>query len=347
LAGAKSWDALALWSNVLLLRNRQADALMYRSVSQTLSLHLTAELTMLHGLVSMLIALVMLASVAHAKPYRELFPTRTYENPEVQRFVESFDYRQGTIALAETGVELQVPASFYFLGSEDARRVLVSAWQNPPSMAERVLGMVLPSSHAPADDTWGAVITYDADGYVSDEDAARIDYSELLKNMQDATLRSSEARVKEGYPTIRLVGWASPPYYDKAAAKLHWAKELEFGGQDEHTLNYFVRALGRRGVLNINFVAGMDQLPEIRSVIPTVLSMPEFTQGSRYTDYVPSTDKVAAYGIGGLIAGGLAQKLGLFAIALAFLNKVWIVILMVLAGAWKAVGRLFTRKQAE
>ena len=302
---------------------------------------------MLHGLMSMLIALVMLASIAHAKPYRELFPSRTYENPEIQRFVEGFDYRQGDIALPETGVELHVPASFYFLGSEDARRVLVTAWQNPPSMAEHVLGMILPSARSPADDTWGAVITYDADGYVSDEDAARIDYGELLKNMQDATLRSSEARVKEGYPTIRLVGWASPPYYDKATAKLHWAKELEFGGQDEHTLNYFVRALGRRGVLNINFVAAMDQLSEIRSVIPAVLSMPEFTQGSKYTDYVPSTDKVAAYGIGGLIAGSLAQKLGLFALALAFLKKGWIVILMVLAGAWKAVGRLFTRKQPE
>jgi uncharacterized membrane-anchored protein len=302
---------------------------------------------MLHGLMSMLIALVMLASMAHAKPYRELFPTRTYENPEVQRFVETFDYRQGTIALPETGVELRVPASFYFLGSEDARRVLVTAWQNPPSMAERVIGMILPSSRAPADDTWGAVITYDADGYVSDEDAARIDYNELLKNMQEATLRSSEARVKEGYPAIRLVGWASPPYYDKATAKLHWAKELEFGGQDEHTLNYFVRALGRRGVLNINFVAAIDQLSEIRSVIPTVLSMPEFIQGSKYSDYVPSTDKVAAYGIGGLIAGGLAQKLGLFAIALALLKKGWVVILVVLAGAWKAVGRLFTRKQPE
>jgi len=337
-------DALALSSNLLLLRNRHADALMYRCASQILSLHLTAELAMLHGLMSMLIAWVMLASTAHAKPYRELFPTKTYENPEVQRFVEGFDYRQGTIALTETGVELRVPESFYFLGPEDARRVLVTAWQNPPSMAERVIGMILPSSRAPADDTWGAVITYDADGYVSDEDAARIDYNEMLKNMQEATLRSSEARVKDGYPTIRLVGWASPPYYDKATAKLHWAKELEFGGQDEHTLNYFVRALGRRGVLNINFVAAMDQLSEIRSVIPTVLSMPEFSQGSRYTDYVPSTDKVAAYGIGGLIAGSLAQKLGLFAIALALLKKGWVVILVVLAGAWKSVGRLF-RKQ--
>ena len=301
---------------------------------------------MMRSLMSMLLALFTLASMAHAKPYRELFPSRTYESSGVQRLVESFDYRQGAIALPGTGVELRVPESFYFLAAEDARRVLVDAWHNPPAMAERVLGMIFHASSTPADDTWGAVITYDDDGYVSDEDASGIDYAELLKNMQEGTVRSSEARVKEGYPSIRLIGWASPPFYDKATAKLHWAKELEFDGQDKHTLNYFVRALGRRGVLNVNFVAGMDQLPEIRSVIPSVLAMPEFTQGSKYADYVPSTDKVAAYGIGGLIAGGIAQKLGLFALAVAFLKKGWILIFLALGGAWKALGRFFSRKQS-
>jgi uncharacterized membrane-anchored protein len=59
----------------------------------------------------------------------------------------------------------------------------------------------------------------------------------------------------------------------------------------------------------------------------------KFTQGSRYTDYVPSTDKVAAYGIGGLIAGGIAQKLGLFALAVAFLKKGWVLIVLALRQA--------------
>src|SRR5262252_919037 len=106
---------------------------------------------MMRGLMSMLLAMVTLASIAYAKPYRELFPSRTYENADVQRLAESFDYRQGTIAVPEAGVELHVPASFYFLGTEDARRVLVDAWHNPPSMAERVLGMILPASRAPVD----------------------------------------------------------------------------------------------------------------------------------------------------------------------------------------------------
>jgi uncharacterized membrane-anchored protein len=135
------------------------------------------------------------------------------------------------------------------------------------------------------------------------------------------------------------VGWASPPFYDITAKKLHWAKELEFGDNPKHTLNYDVRALGRKGVLKINFVAGIDQLAEIRAVIPTVMSMPEFSQGFRYEDYVPGTDKVAAYGIGGLIAGKVLTKVGFFALALAFLKKGWILVVLALGGLWKLLAR--------
>jgi uncharacterized membrane-anchored protein len=286
-----------------------------------------------------LVVLAALMATAAAKPYKELFPTKTYQAPDVQQFVESLDYKQGTIALTQAGVELRVPPDFYFLPAADARRVIVESWRNPPSLGDRVLGMIFSLPNTPADNTWGAIITYDADGYISDEDAEKIDYGDLLKSMQEATQRGNEERAKEGYPKLTLVGWASPPFYDKASNKLHWAKELEVNDRPKHTLNYFVRALGRHGVLNINFVSGMDELPKIREVIPAVLGMPEFTSGSRYSDFVPSTDKVAAYGIGGLIAGGLAQKLGLFAVALAFLKKGWILVLLALGGAWKFVVR--------
>jgi uncharacterized membrane-anchored protein len=143
---------------------------------------------------------------AAAKPFQELFPNKTYQAPDVQQFVESLDYKQGIIVLPETGVELQVPKNFYFLSAPDARRVVVDVWRNPPATAVKVLGMILPIDRTPADDTWGAIITYDADGYISDDDAAKIDYSDLLRTMQEATQRSNETRVKEGYPKLTLVG---------------------------------------------------------------------------------------------------------------------------------------------
>jgi uncharacterized membrane-anchored protein len=57
----------------------------------------------------------------------------------------------------------------------------------------------------------------------------------------------------------------------------------------------------------------MPQLQEIEAAIPTVLAMTNFNPGYRYSDFDPGVDKVAAYGIGALVAGKLAAKAGLFA----------------------------------
>jgi uncharacterized membrane-anchored protein len=293
------------------------------------------------NLIAAAAALALSAAHADARSFQEMFPTQKYQDANAQQFVESLDYKAGTIALDASGVQFKVPKGFYFLSAQDSRRVLVEAWRNPPQAANGVLGMIMPADRTPLDDAWGAIITYDEDGYVSDEDAAKIDYTDLLKNMQQATDENSAERVKQGFGSIRLIGWASPPYYDKDSHKLHWAKEIEFDGTPDHTLNYDVRALGRKGVLNINFVAGIGQLGEIKGVIPAVMSMPEFMEGSRYADYVPGVDKVAAYGIGGLIAGKVLAKTGLFIIALAFLKKGWILIVLALAGLWKYAMRMF------
>lgn len=288
--------------------------------------------------------LSLVAASAQAKPFQEMFPGKTYQTPEENNFVQSLDYKEGKIALGAGGVQLNVPKNFYYLSPEDTKRVLVDAWGNPSSTAVGVLGMILPANKTPLDDAWAAVIQFDEDGYVSDEDATSVDYNELLEGMQAATEENNKERVQQGFSRIRLVGWASPPYYDKATHKLHWAKELEFSDSPElHTLNYDVRALGRKGVLSMNFIADMQQINEIKSVIPAVVAMPEFESGSRYEDYVPGADKVAAYGLGGLIAGKLAAKTGLFVIALAFLKKAWIFVLIGLGGAWQIVSRLFRR----
>lgn len=62
---------------------------------------------------------------------------------------------------------------------------------------------------------------------------------------------------------------------------------MAFGGEAEHTLNYNIRILGRRGVLILNAVADMKQLPSIRKETRGVLSAVEFEEGHRYQDYLP------------------------------------------------------------
>ena len=233
-------------------------------------------------------------------------------------FEQRLGYQTGTVTIGDNLATIALPTTFRFIGPEGSRRLLTQAWGNPPEAAKGVLGMLVPADSSPlSPEGWGVIIDFEEDGYVDDDDAATIDYTALLKQMQDATETSNEDRRKEGFPTVTLIGWAEPPSYDKSANKMYWAKELAFSDSDAHTLNYSIRILGRRGVLVLNAVAAMAQLPEIKSASPTILSSIEFNQGHRYADYIPGTDKAAEYGIAGLILGAAATKAGFFKILIA------------------------------
>ena len=225
--------------------------------------------------------------------------------------------------------------------------MLEQLWGNPPD--DSVLGMVVPKGRGVLDDTgWAVVVTYSDEGYVSDEDAAKIDYAQMLQELKDADKEDNEARKEAGYGTIELIGWAEPPHYDAASKKLYWAKELQGEGSEHRTVNYDIRVLGRRGYLSLNAVARMQELPEVKTGMQQLLPMVEFDPGSRYADYDKSTDKVAAYGLAALIGGGIAAKAGLFAkvgALLLGLKKVLIPLVLLLAAMFKPLLNVFRRKK--
>lgn len=274
-------------------------------------------------------AILLAAGAATAKPFEAMFPEgRTNLTPEAIEALKQLDYRQGRVTVGDNLAGLDVGPDFYFLNPKDARFVLENLWGNPPD--ENTLGMIFPASHTPLDpQSWGSEIFFEAIGYVSDEDAGSYDYEDLLDQMR-ADLRSQNGwRRDNGYAAIELVGWAAEPRYDATERELYWAKELHFDGSDANTLNYAIRALGRRGVLNMNFIADMSALPEIEQAVPKVLKMVSFTEGNRYSDFDASTDAMSAVGIGGLIAGAaVAKKAGLLAIALLVLKKAWFVLFL-------------------
>ena len=237
-----------------------------------------------------------------------------------EEFESKLAYKTGTVQVSGGMATIKLPESFRYLDEEDSRKVLV-AWGNPPEAAAGVLGMLVPSATSPlGEDGWAIVITYDDDGYVSDEDAKTLNFDKMLSEMQEQTTETNKLREKEGFEPVMLVGWAEPPHYDAASHKLYWAKELKFGESKDHTLNYAIRILGRRGVLQLNAVSSIGQLAAVKEGTPDVLAAVEFNEGHRYSDYLPGTDKAAAYGIGGLILGSAAAKAGLF-------KGLWLVLL--------------------
>jgi uncharacterized membrane-anchored protein len=265
-----------------------------------------------------------------------------------EEFESKLGYRTGTIDVGDGLATLRLPDGFRFIGPEGSKRLLVDAWGNPADVAEDVLGMLVPSAVSPlAEEGWGIVITFDDDGYVDDEDAGSIDYTKMLREMQESAREANEERKAQGFDPVTLVGWAEPPHYDAAAHKLYWAKELAFGDAETNTLNYNIRILGRRGVLVLNAVSQMGQLDEIRSSSQALLPAVEFNDGHRYTDYLPGTDKAATYGLAGLIAGGAAAKTGLFkALWLGLLASKKLLAGLVV-GAAAFAKKLFSPKTAE
>jgi len=269
-----------------------------------------------------------------------------------RQVLESLKPQSGTITLGSNLANLTLTPNFQYLSPADTKRLLVEVWHNPPEAGDGTLGAIVPVNlDLTTAEGWAIIISYDDSGHVSDDDAAGIDYDQLLRDMQQSMRDGNEARQKAGYEPIELVGWAKPPYYDSQAKKLYWAKRLRFGTDPGETLNYSIRALGRSGVLELTVVASMQQLAAIDGRINEVLGMVSFNSGSTYAEFSPGVDKAAEYGIAGLIAGGILAKAGFFKLLLAGLAAAWkpiaIGAVVVFGAAGKLLRKLFGRRQPQ
>ncbi len=266
---------------------------------------------------------------------------------EIKSMAQRIHYKEGQIELRGGLATLHLTEEFRYVDPAGTETILTGIWGNPSS-SQRPLGLIVPKGFSPfATNTWCVVVSFEEDGYIKDDDAAKLNYAKLLKQMQESTKEANAERVKSGYPSVELIGWATPPRYDAATHKLFWAKEIKFGdASNGNTLNYNLRYLGREGVLVLNVVSGMSQFKEVEAAAPELLRMVDFNEGHRYADYKPGTDKVATYGLAALVAGGIAAKTGLLKGLLLGIvaMKKFIIIGLVAAGG--AVSRIFKRRDA-
>ena len=259
-------------------------------------------------------------------------------------FESQLEYKRGRVVLPGDIATLDVPENFRYLSPEHADKILVEAWGNPPGT--KTLGMLFPSDVSPlAQEGWGVVITYSEDGHVDDGDANGIDYDEMLKQMKEDTAENNKERVKQGYEPLTLHGWAAAPHYDASAHKLYWARELSVAGAPQHTLNYDVRILGRKGVLSFNAIAPASRLGDIEESMKQVMAFSDFNAGQRYADFDSKTDNLAAYGIGALVAGKVAAKVGLFKLILGAILAAKKLVIVAVVAVGGLIAKLLGRKK--
>jgi uncharacterized membrane-anchored protein len=244
------------------------------------------------------------AAAADHEPSEE--EIKAYIEKEHADVESQLHFESGTITLVGGKVKLALPDGYRYLGPADTNKV-IQKWGNLPD--DKTQGMILPKGMGLWEQESVAIILeYKDEGHVSDDDAAKIDYTDLMKSMRASQAEENKERAKQGLDTLELVGWAEPPRYDKATRKLYWATELASSTAPEHGLNYSVRVLGRESVLDLDAIGSMAALAATKEEMQKVITFAEFTSGNQYTDFKKGKDRTAEYGIAGLVAGGVALK---------------------------------------
>ncbi len=142
-----------------------------------------------------------------ASPAKPPTPEEQQEIRRIQALLDSEHPQFGDVHVDAAQTTLRLGDRYYFLGPADAKRVLIEGWRNPPGSADDVLGVIFPRGKTFVD-SWGAVVTYDATGYVPDKDAKSADYDKFLDQSRQGEDEDNKERSKTGFPASHLVGWA-------------------------------------------------------------------------------------------------------------------------------------------
>jgi uncharacterized membrane-anchored protein len=259
--------------------------------------------------------------------------------PEQKAFIEklrALDWVKGpTTVTAQGNAKLVIPEEFVYLDARNTSKFLE---------LQENLGDGREVMVAPRDLHWSAYLEFSDEGYVKDDE--KIDAPALLRTLKDNTDAANEERKRRGFPTLRLVDWATPPVYNTTTKRLEWATVLE--STNGRAVNFSTKILGRRGYTSVIMATQPANLSEAEASLDKVLTGYAFNPGETYADW-RSGDKVAKYGLAALIVGGVAAvaaKKGLFSVLAGFLAAGWKLIVAGVVAAMAALRRLFTKKTA-
>jgi uncharacterized membrane-anchored protein len=179
---------------------------------------------------------------------------------------------------------------------------------------------------APKTLQWSAYLFFEDEGYVKDND--KIDADAILKSLKENTEASNQERRRRGWPELHVVGWSIPPAYNTTTKRLEWATTLQ--SQGNQGVNFFTKVLGRRGFTTVILVSAPENTTTAVADLDRVLTGYRFSQGESYADWRPG-DKVAEYGLTGLIVGGAVAA----AVKTGLLKGLWKFLAAGIAAFWK------------
>ncbi|MBV6717019.1 DUF2167 domain-containing protein [Paenibacillus chitinolyticus] len=227
--------------------------------------------------------------------------------------------------------ELDLDKNFVFLNDKDTKTF---EKQNGTMTNNREIGSVFPKDE---NQNWAVIFEYEESGHVKDDEKDKIDADDLLKSYKKGTEEANKERSESNQ--LFVDGWDVKPFYDNDIHSLSWSL-LGHDSNNEKFVNYNVNVLTREGVISVVLVSDPKNLAADRKVLTSsILPKLQVKAGKRYEEYNSKTDKLAEYGLSGLILGGaglaVAKKVGLIGLLLVFLKKFGVILVAGLAALWR------------
>lgn len=276
-----------------------------------------------------------LARAADSKDASSKDPPLDAKQQKAIALLSSIQWQDGPgIGQLGTIAEIKIPEGYRFTGQDGARK-WSEANENIPSDAD--LGVLVPKNNG----DWFINFTYDDSGHVPDDEKGNLDAAAILASLREGNDASNQERQRRGWAPMELAGWQVPPAYEDTTHHLVWA--LRVRSEGEETINYNTKILGRTGVMSANLIVSPAEFEAAIAPSKRLLADYQFTAGSKYSEW-KTGDKIAQYGLTGLITGGLvvaAAKSGLLAKFGVLIAKFAKVIIIGIAALGAGIAKFF------
>jgi uncharacterized membrane-anchored protein len=271
---------------------------------------------------SLFLTIILLVTVPFFSPLHGENENQKKKAPKI-----SWEVGPGTAKMKEIAI-IEVPEGYLFARGEDTRKIM-EFYGN--FITNKEVGYLAPETHK-----WFLVFEFDKVGYVKDDEKDSLDAEKMMEVLRESTEEGNKVRREKGIPLHTMKGWYKEPHYNPKTNNLEWGTIFETSGHD--TINYNIRYLGRKGVMEVILVADPDDFSNAMKKANQLLEKYSFSKGNRYSEYVQG-DKIAEYGLTALVTGGavaVAAKSGL-------LSKFWKIIVAGLVAIGAFFKKIFNR----
>lgn len=269
-------------------------------------------------------------------------PDKRYELNQTLSWKNWDDPKDHTLKISSANLSIEILKSEIYL--DNWKDINQHSWWNfGEGSASNQVAMIIGDEHT-------IYSNWVNDGYVKIDDWKDVNPDTLLKGVMDQQIEYREYLKKNNLNLnfVTNVEWVFEPNLDKKNNVVNYSYKGTWN-DGRITLESKSLKLGKNGYLESAYVTGIDGNEDLKALADASAEFAEFVSfddGYRHSDY-KAGDKVAAVGIGGLVAGSLGvkalAKAGILAKFMPFLLKFgWILLAPLFF-----IGKLFGGNKSE